>query len=269
MTRKEFSENSEAVERIMNRVMPGFLIVMFFLTILSAYIERRYHNWDTPVGILICFIAVGGLIGVTLFERRLLLERRLLCPKCSKRFINNKERWLILFRGNCPKCQSKVFDAATTANPAAPHGADLEKFKIEFESLTRRLRRKAILSFIFLFIATLSIAPLAKYFQHLVEHGDFDWVTLTQLRWFAVIMLATVFLSFVSIFIFASMGKFKVRDLPCPECGRSLVGGAGRVAIESGMCMYCGGAVFKARLREGLIGIFSSITRFVGLGGLG
>jgi hypothetical protein len=58
-------------------------------------------------------------------------------------------------------------------------------------------------------------------------------------------MLGSVFLAFFSIFILATKGKFKLRDLLCPDCGRPLVGGAGKLAVQTGMCVYCGCRLFE------------------------
>jgi hypothetical protein len=92
----------------------------------------------------------------------------------------------------------------------------------------------------------IACVPAAKFFQRLVEEGRLDWMTPTEWKWIAGLILGTLFLSFLSIPIFAATGKFKLRILRCPECGRALVGGGGRVAVDKGMCIYCGCGLFAS-----------------------
>ena len=249
MTRKEFTKRSEALGRIVGLCFPGFFGAMFCLLILgqflSAYIERHYHTdrWDTPGNILLLILLFGGLVGISWLEWHLARKWGLACPTCGRRFID-KVRRMVLLTGKCPKCKAKVFEDQAISAPLSSHPLNRQEFKMEFENFMRQSNRKLIRLLIFVMAAMFGAVPVSKYIQNLVDKGALDWVTPSEWRWFAGILLAAVFLSFSSIFIFAATGKFKLRDLPCPECDRALVGAAGKVALETGMCVYCGCRLF-------------------------
>jgi len=255
MTRKEFSAKSEALRRIGAWCIAGLIISIFGLLAgewtLSSYIREHYHakGWDTSVGIMELIWMFGCLIGLSFLEWRLAGKWGLACPKCGKRFID-KMRRRVLLTGKCPKCKAEVFEDGVLSARLTSRPLNREEFKLEFEIVMRRSNRKSIQLLIFLAAALCVVVPLAKYIQRSVDNGALDWITLTQWRWFAVVMLASVFLAYFSVFVFAAMGKFKLRDLPCPECNHSLVGVPGKLAIETGMCIYCGCRLFKDMASE-------------------
>lgn len=250
MTRKEFSAKSDALGRLIGWCVPTFLFLVLGLVVLgqfiSVYIERHYHTnrWDTPGSILLLILMFGGLIGISCLEYRLARKWGLACPTCGRRFID-KIRRMVLLTGKCPKCKAGVFEDQTISAPLCSRPLNREEFKTEFENFTRQWNRKSIRLLIIVMAAMFGTVPVSKYIQHLVDKSALDWVTLTEWKLFAGIMLASVFLSFSSIFIFAAMGKFKLRDLPCPECNRPLIGNAGKVALETGICVYCGCRLFE------------------------
>jgi len=256
MTRKEFSTKSEALGRIINWCLPCFLIAIFCMLIggqfLSAYIERHYHTnrWDTPGGIFLCVALFGGLIGLTFFERHLAAKWGLSCRECGKPFFDEKPRRRILFTGHCPKCKTNVFEEGAATNRPAFRGMNREEFQLKHQSLTRQYNRRAIRLLIFMFVAMIGCGWVARHLRDFVDRGGLDWVTLSQWRWCAGIILSVVILSFFSLFVFSALGKFKPRDLPCPECGRSLVGSAGAAALEKGICIYCGCGLFNRPLKN-------------------
>jgi len=250
MTRKEFTEKSEALKRIGAWCVVGLIISVLGLLVgesyLSSYIQQRYHTdrWNTSAGILELVWMFAGLIGLSYLEWHLAKQWGLACPACGKRFID-KMRRLVLLTGKCPKCKTDVFEDKAINARLCSQPLNREEFKVKFENFTQRLNRKLIRLMIISMAAMFGSVPLSKYIQRMVENGDLDWMTLTQWRWFVVVMLASVCLAFFSVFIFAAMGKFKLRDLPCPDCGRPLVGGAGKLAIETGICIYCGCRLFQ------------------------
>jgi len=191
------------------------------------------------------FLLLGVIIAIaTWLNIRLVKKFGLGCPTCGCNLADKARRGKALVTGNCSKCGKKVFEEESFSPASGP--IDREEFKTKLADWSRRTNREMIRYIILLFVAMAVGIPMTKYFQRLVDNGGLDWVTVTQWRWFAGLMLGTVCLAAVGIFILAFRGKFKMaRPMPCPECGRSLAGMAGKFAAESGMCLYCGCRLFE------------------------
>jgi hypothetical protein len=250
MTRKEFSSKSEAMSKADGWYGVGVLCVVFGLMLveglLSDFIKRRFQiGWsDNAAGILFLVTMVTGTVGIAFLERRLATRHGLVCSSCGLHFINKVSRWKLLQTGNCPKCGHKMIEEVPPVNLPSESKISREEFQRKLDAFARKSKRGLIRLLIFLFIGMVCLVPTAGFFRNYVDHGGLDWVTLTELRWFAGIILAVVPLSFISFFILMATGNFKVRCLPCPECGRSLVG-TGKIALKTGICIYCGCRLFE------------------------
>lgn len=251
MTRKEFSSKSEALTRVYGYI-PGFLGICFCLTFVgqfvSSYIERHYHtnHWDMPGNIFLLIFLFGGLIGMAYLEWNLAKKLGLRCAHCGEFFIKQRSRRVALLTGDCPKCKNKLFNDDNPGDSRVYHNLNRDEFKEKLAKFTRRSNRREIRLLAIAFSLMIACVPATKFFQRLVEEGGLDWVTLTEWGWVAGLILGTLLLSFLSIPIFAATGKFKLHVLPCPECGRALVGGAGQVAVDKGRCIYCGCGLFTS-----------------------
>jgi DNA-directed RNA polymerase subunit RPC12/RpoP len=251
MTRKEFSSKSEAMSKVGRWYGLGVLCAIFGLMLveglLSDFIKRHFQiGWsDNASGILFLVTMVAGTIGIAFLERRVARKQGLACSSCGSHFINNASRWKLLLTGNCPKCGHKLIEEVPPTNLPSEFKISREEFLMKIDAFARKSKRRLIRLFIFLFIAVACFIPVVGFFRNYVDRGGLDWVTLTELRWFAGIILAVVTLSFISFFILVATGNFKIRCLPCPECGRSLVG-TGKIALKTGICIYCGCRLFEA-----------------------
>jgi hypothetical protein len=234
----------------------GLLVIGLYLTFigqaLSAYIERHYHTnrWDTPGAIFLSIFLFGGLIGIAYFEWYLAKKWGLTCPHCGELFIKHRSRRVALLRGDCSKCKKNIFDEDNLSGSKIYYNLNRDDFNEKLAKFTRRSNRREIRLLVFVFAMMIALVPAAKYFQRLVDDGRLDWVTLTEWRWVAGLVagliLSALLLPFLYVPIIAVTGKFKLRSLPCPECGRALAGAAGRVAVDKGMCIYCGCSLFEA-----------------------
>jgi len=251
MTRKEFSSKSEALARV-DGLVPGFLVIGLCLTFvgqfLSTYIQRHYHTnrWDTPGAIFLFIFLFGSLIGIAYIEWNLAKKWGLMCPHCGELFIKHRSRRVALLRGDCSKCKKNLFDEDNLSGSKIYYNLNRDDFNEKLAKFTRRSNRREIRLLAFVFAMMIALVPAAKYFQRLVDDGRLDWMTLTEWRWIAGLILGTLFLSFLCVPIFAVTGTFKLRRLPYPGCGGSLIGAAGRIAADKGMCIYCGCSLFEA-----------------------
>jgi len=191
------------------------------------------------------FLLLGLIVAITTWIRARLVKRfGLMCPTCGCGLIDKERRRKALVTGHCPKCRSKMFDE----EPFSPRSGylDREEFKAKLTAGMRRNNRETIRLLIILFAAMIACAATANYFQRLIDRGGLDWVTPTGWRKFAGLMLGMVCVVAVGVFILAFRGKFKVpASQPCPECGRSIAGVAGKIAIKTGICIYCGCRLFE------------------------
>jgi hypothetical protein len=250
MTRKEFSSKFDEYMRAgrwQGLLIPCALVVFLIVFVLTPNFLRDRMGIEVPdsvSAIILLLILVGFTIGLLFLGRSRLRRFGLLCPACGRNLADVEARRKVLLTGNCPKCQNKVLDEV--AGSATCHGLNREKFKEQFESLTRNYDRKVTRLLISMFAVTIASVPMLKYFMRSVDSGALDWVTVTQWGWFAGLALAAVFLLAVLIVACAAGGKLTLRPMPCPGCGRSLAGIAGKFAVESGLCIYCGCQLFEA-----------------------
>ncbi|HEY2084150.1 MAG TPA: hypothetical protein VGI88_15310, partial [Verrucomicrobiae bacterium] len=166
--------------------------------------------------------------------------------------------WKVLKTGNCPKCRREVIDDKAVASTTAKYDLNREEFKTKFESFSRQSNRR-LLRLLIIYLVTICCGiPLMKYLRNFVDRGGLDWVTLTQWKWIAAVVLTNFSLFFLVIFILAAKGKFQPRGLPCPECGRSLLGRAGPITVKTGMCVFCGCQLFEVPTGQAASGGTSS-----------
>jgi hypothetical protein len=151
-----------------------------------------------------------------------------------------------------------VFDDKAVASTTAKYDLNREEFKTKFESFSRQSNRR-LLRLLIIYLVTICCGiPLMKYLRNFVDRGGLDWVTLTQWKWIAAVVLTNFSLFFLVIFILAAKGKFQPRGLPCPECGRSLLGRAGPITVKTGMCVFCGCQLFEVPTGQAASGGTSS-----------
>ena len=207
MTRREFSENYAHFMRAGARqgiliICPVLIMMEVTLGILACRFDWAGSSLVVLGGIMfVCFLA-----GVILWDRSAVKKCGLCCPTCERRLVSADAHRKLLLTGNCPKCGNKVFEGESFS-PASGY-LDREEFNTRLTVYKRQRNRESIRLLIFLFAMMAACVPIAKYFQRLVDSGGLDWVTLTQWKWFAGMVLAAVCVMAVGIFILASRGKF-------------------------------------------------------------
>jgi hypothetical protein len=255
MTRKEFNARRDAFQRAGAWYSFGFVGLIFALLFgtdsLSDYITHNYQIGWAEKAAPILMLVILAMILISMVYLSKFFERKygLICPTCGKGLADKVTRWKVLVTGKCRHCKNQVFDEEPTSRAATSFGLNREEFKVKLESFNRQTNRQANKLLLIAFGSMIACVPITKYFQRLVDRGGLDWVTLEEWRWFAGLAFGAVCLAAVVIFIFAFRGKFNVRPVPCPECGRSLVG-AGRMAVETGTCIYCGCRLFEVPSSE-------------------
>jgi hypothetical protein len=158
-------------------------------------------------------------------------------------------RWKALATGDCRHCKNKVFDEADVSTLVF-RGLKRQEFKLTFESISRQTNRRVIQLLVLYFCTMAGSVPLMRYFQRLVDSGELDWVTWADWKAIARIILVALVLFSLAIVIFARLGTHPARFLPCPECGRSLIGPPGKITLETGVCIYCGCRLFEVPSAE-------------------
>lgn len=251
MTRKEFSATYDAYMRQGSRlgrtIVGAILVVTIAGAFLANHIEKRYdlHRLDDVVAFSLLALMICGAIALVWLDRLKAQKLGLVCTACNRSLTGKERRRKVLLTGNCPNCGSKVFDKETSNRAIPRNQFDREAFKTELDDFNRH-RKWLTIKVVVIYLAVMAASvPMAKWLLRAVDRGDFDWVTLEQLRWFAVAVLATLFVFAVWVAVLLMKGKHKDRTLPCPECNRSLAG-VGKVALESGTCIFCGCQLFKS-----------------------
>jgi hypothetical protein len=255
MTRKEFSDRYDASTRSSSlREVWIFLLAIVAIEaptlFLTDFIEKHYGTTFSDIFLLLMlFLLLGMIIAITTWLSARLVKRfGLACPTCACGLLERRKK--VLLTGRCPKCGNKVFDEPDSKMTKSC-GLNREEFRAKLEAYKREKIRETMKVLMLIFVVSVVCVPTTKYFQRLIDSGKLDWVTLTQWRWFAGLMLAALCFAFVVIFIFAFRGKLKVKPkLPCPECHRSLVGISGKATIETGMCLNCGCRLFEPSSSE-------------------
>jgi hypothetical protein len=249
MTRKEFSANFDAYMRSGSPrgiwIACAITALITATPLLSDFLEKHYGAGLSNVFLLITFFGLLGAVTVAAIALHIPLVKKfgLKCPACGCGLVDYDRRKKVFLTGQCPKCRNKVFDD----DSARSCGLEREEFKAKFENFNRQSRRKSIRALIILFVAIIPCVLVAKYFEHLVDDGGLDWVTVTEWKWFAGALLIAFFAFVFGIVAFGRKGKLNTHPLPCPECNRSLVGFVGRAAVETGMCIYCSCRLFEGR----------------------
>ena len=251
MTRKEFSDRYDAFVRDGSRHMIWIIGPMIGIItaapLVSDFLQRRYGASLANAIVLTVLLAsmgwfVGGLI---LLNRRFVRRFGLLCPSCGQQLTDKMTHRKLLVTGHCSKCRAEVFDRQE-ASRAAPVGRlNRDDLKSELETLEKQSKRASTRALILLFSAMTACAIFGAYLERFVDEGRLDWITVTEIKWCAGLMLATLFIFVFGGLVFAIRGKFNVGRTPCPECGRSLSGWPARGTIEGGMCIYCGCQLFN------------------------
>lgn len=257
MTRREFSSNYEACLRQGSKYGMATTGVIFLPIIAAAflanYLQKHYEiGWlDNAVAVFALCLFICAIIAMILQDGPMVRRFGLVCPTCRRRLTPVETRRKLLLTGNCPHCGNNVFDREPANRTTPSYGLNREEFRAKLEVFHRKTKLDTVKVLVIIFIAILICIPTTKYFQRLVDRGGLDWVTLTQWRWFAVLALVAICVASVGIFIFAFRGKFKANPvLPCPECHRSLIGIAGKMAVENGLCIFCGCQLFEVPSSE-------------------
>jgi hypothetical protein len=268
MTRKEFTSKTDILRRIKGRymfVLQALAFSWLFGAVACAlYLQRHFsrQQWDSIVdgwvpGVFAA-IAFPGFIGIVFIGQYLARKWGLICCNCRKMLVEKDGRKAQL-TGECPKCRAKIFDESPTVNSAIAKTLDLEDFKTKLKDLTRRqLWRFLVWPGVLLSASTIG----SVMFRHLldsVNQGKLNWMT-ERWRGITTIIAGGIFLSWSSLFLFLALGKLEPRELPCPGCGHSLLGRLGTIALESGVCIYCGCRPFGKMPLENLSLLTSAAT---------
>jgi hypothetical protein len=243
MTRLEFTSRFEALSRRDSRNTLAVLGVSVAGMIVSKWVEHRYGG-NSPLefigGVVLLACAVWWLWA----GLRLTRKFELLCPNCSESLAGRDHHYHALITGNCKRCGKPVFSAGSEARPPSSGKRKLTKqeFCSSLEAVTNKTKRRQSGLLVFGGIVLVGFIPVAWILYSLVDSGRFDEAGRTWLMWIMGILYCATALSFLSMFI---PGLLKRPGVPCPDCGRPLLGPSGQVAITTGICVYCGGKAFE------------------------
>jgi DNA-directed RNA polymerase subunit RPC12/RpoP len=243
MTRKEFSEKSEAVSRLQGVwalvALGVFFMGLFGVSLALNYCEKHLHaSWPSGVFMLCLTIGVAGFMWSLIYlEKRLTSQFGLRCGHCGRSFAGSK---LLTSTGNCPYCGEKILTDVASSEFGTSAGTFSRK---EFVSKVGELGQKQIHRQVILLCVGFSVIiacfPLAKILDYFVERGSFSWAA--KMPDWIIGITGTVFLAtMLGIMIYAKVRKHKPPGVPCPHCQESLSGGNAQVAIATRSCPYCG-----------------------------
>ena len=115
-----------------------------------------------------------------------------------------------------------------------------EFVQLNVESVRKSRRRFLIAVGLGLAVLVAIIVGGIPLIKHLDQAGFFDRPELLKRYWFEGLFGCLL----LALVVAASRGK-QIFGVPCPNCGRRLIGISARLVVMTGNCAYCGEKVLN------------------------